>query len=161
MAVFGGARTLLSSFAEANVKFNNIELLSLKNILKHFCSRYVPLPSSTPHEFHMSFPLHIKKKIIHFSLISIPKIVNKSFLELNASQIIHFLFQPTHQLTFKISDKEAIFQSTPHPSFDTRFNSTFNFLEVYQAVEAEPNSCIVSIVIIQNITHRSAIFSPG
>ena len=37
-------------------------------------------------------------------------------------------------------------------------NSTFNFLQVYQNIKTEPNSCSVSI---QKITHHSAILNPG
>ena len=51
-----------------------------------------------------------------------------------------------------------IFPSTPHPIFNTRFNSTFNFTQVYQNYKPEPNSCSV---IIQNITHQSDILNPG
>ena len=51
-----------------------------------------------------------------------------------------------------------MFPFTPQPFFNTRFNSTFNFLQVYQNIKTEPNSCSV---IIQNITHHSAILIPG
>ena len=59
---------------------------------------------------------------------------------------------------FKTPDNEVIFPSTPHPFFNTRFNSTFNFLQEYQNINTEPSSCSV---IIQKITHHSAILAPG
>ena len=101
----------------------------------------------------------IKKKIIHiFFYIYTINVKNKVYFKPNASQIIHFPIQPTLPLTFKTSDNEVIFPSTPHPFFNTRFNSTFNFLQVYQNTNTEPSSCSV---IIQNITHHSAILAPG
>ena len=75
-----------------------------------------------------------------------------------ASQVIHFPIQPTHPLTFKTSENAIIFPSTPHQYFNSRFNSIFNFVQVYENTNPEPNSCSV---IIQIVTHNSAIFSPG
>ena len=42
--------------------------------------------------------------------------------------------------------------------FNTRFNSTFTFLQVYQNLKNEHNSCSV---IFQNITHHLAILLLG
>ena len=83
---------------------------------------------------------------------------NKIYFKPNASQVIHFLIQPTLPLTFQTSGNEVIFPSTPHPFFNTRFNSTFNFLQVYQNIKTEPTSCSV---MIQNITHHSVILTRG
>ena len=46
----------------------------------------------------------------------------------NASQVIQFPIQPTFPLTFKTPENEVVFPSTPHAYFNTRCNSTFNFL---------------------------------
>ena len=84
--------------------------------------------------------------------------MNKIYFKPKDSQDIHFPIQPTLLSTFQTSDNEVIFPSTPHPFFNTCFNSTLNFLQRYQNIKTEPNSCSV---IIQNITHHSAIFNPG
>ena len=81
-----------------------------------------------------------------------------SILNPTPLKLFIFHFQPRLPLTFKTSDSEVIFPSTPHPFFNTRFNSTFNFLQVYQNFNTEPSSCSV---ILQNITHHSAILAPG
>ena len=49
-----------------------------------------------------------------------------------------------------------MFPPTPHPCFTTGLNSTFNFFQVYQIINTEPNSFSV---IIQNITHHCALLS--
>ena len=101
----------------------------------------------------------LKKKIIHiFSYIYTINVKIRVCFKPNASQIIHFPIQPTLPLTFKTSDNYVIFSSTPHSFFNTRFNSTINFLQVYQNINTEPSSCFV---VIQIITHHSAILAPG
>ena len=119
------------------------------------------LTFNTPHESRINtlpFTAHKEKNYPYFSYIYTINVKNKLYFEPNASQIIHFPIQPTLPLTFKTSDNELIFPSTPHPFFNTRFNSTFNFLQVYQSVNTEPSSCSV---FIQNITHHSSILAPG
>ena len=56
------------------------------------------------------------------------------------------------------SENENTFRSTPHPYFNSRSKSTFNFLQIYQNTKPEPNS---SSVIFQNPTHHTDILSPG
>ena len=106
----------------------------------------------------LPFTAHKEKDYPYFSYKYTINVKNKIYFKPNASQMIHFPIQPTLSLTFKTSDNEVIFPSTPHPFFITRFNSTFNFLQVYQNVNSEPSNCSV---IIQNITHHSAILAPG
>ena len=100
----------------------------------------------------------IKKDYPSFSYIYTIKVKIKICFKPDASQVIRFQNQPTLPLVFQTSDNDVIFPSTPHPFFNTRFNSTFNFLQVYQNIKTEPTSCSV---IIQNITHHSAILTPG
>ena len=138
-----------------------LELPSLKNMLKLLilktCSSHLTLHTNLVITLSLLQP--IKKKIVHiFIYIYTINVKNEIYFKPNASQIIHFPIQPTLPLTFKTSDNEVIFPSTPHPFFITRFNSTFNFLQVYQKVKTEPSSCSV---IIQNITHHSATLTPG
>ena len=101
---------------------------------------------------------HKEKDYPYFSYIYTIKVKNKIYFKPNASQIIHFAIQPTIPLIFQTSDNEVILPSNLSPFFITRFNSTVNFLQVYQNIKTEHNSCSV---IIQNITHQSAIRKPG
>ena len=94
---------------------------------------------NTPHESHVNTLLFTAHK------------------EKHASQVICFPIQPTLPLTFQ-SDYEVIFPSNPHSFFNTRFNSTFNFFQVYQNIKTEPTSCSVNI---ESISHHSAIRTPG
>ena len=118
------------------------------------------LSFNTLHESRVNtlpFTAHKEKDYPYFSCIYTIKVKNIIFFKPNASQVIQFPIQPTLPLTFQTSDNEVIFPSTPHP-FNTRFNSTFNFLQVYQKIKTEPTSCSV---IIQNLTHHSAILTTG
>ena len=118
------------------------------------------LTFNTPHESGgntLPFTAHKEKDYPYFSYIYTIKVENKIYFKPNDSHVIHFPIQPTLPLTFQTSDNEVKFPSTPHPFF-TRFNSTFNFLQIYQNIKTEPNRCSV---IIQNITHHSAILNPG
>ena len=74
------------------------------------------------------------------------------------TKFVHFPIQPTLLLTFTTSVNEIILPSTPHTYIKIRFNSTFNFLQVYQNIKTDPSSCSV---VIQNVTHHSVILSPG
>ena len=118
----------------------------------------MPLIVNTPHESHVNtgpFPL-IKTNTTLFR----PKKSKKSdklFYKPNASQVIHFAIQPIIPLNFQTSDKEVKIHSTPHTYFNTRFNSTFNSLQVYKYAKSETNSFSV---IIGKITHHSEIRSP-
>ena len=106
------------------------------------------LTFKTPHESRVNtlpFTAHKEKDYPYFSYIYTINVKNKVYFKPNASQIIHFPIQPTLPLTFKTSDNEVIFPSTPHPFSNTRFNSTFNFLQVYQNTNTEPSSCSVII----------------
>ena len=105
----------------------------------------------------LPFTAHKENEYPYFSYIYTIKVKNKNFFKPNASQVIHFPIQPTLPLFFPPSDNEVIFPSTSHPFFNTLFNSTFNFLQVYQNIKTEPTSCSV---IIRNITHHSAILTP-
>ena len=119
------------------------------------------LTFNTLHESRVNnFPFTARKEkdYPYFCYIYTIKVENKIYFKPNASQVIHFPIQPTLPLIFQTSDNEVTFPFTPHPFFNTRFNSTFNFLQVYQNNKTEPNSCFV---IIQNITHHSAILNPG
>ena len=121
----------------------------------------MPLTVNTPHEYRvhtLPFAAHKEKYYPYFSYIYTIKVNTKIYFKPDASQVIRFQIQPTLPLIFQTSDNDVVFASTPHPFFNTRFNSTFNFLQVYQKIKTEPNSCSV---IIQNITHHSAILTPG
>ena len=94
------------------------------------------LTFNTPHEYRVNTfhsTAHKGKDYPYFSYIYTVKSKNKTYFKPNASQVIHFPIQPT-RLTLQTSDNEAIFPSTPHPFSNTRFNSTFNFLQVYQKI---------------------------
>ena len=147
------SQTLNTTYLELPSLENMLKLLILKTCFSH-------LTLHTNLVLTPSLLQLIKKKIIqifHIYIYTI-NVKNKIYFKPNASQIIHFPIQPTLPLTFETSDNEIIFPSTPHPFFNTRFNSTFNFLQVYQNVNTEPSSCSV---IIQNITHHSATLTPG
>ena len=119
------------------------------------------LRSITPHESRVNTLLltaHKEKDYRNFSDIYTIKVRNIIYFRPIASQVIHFPIQPTLPLTFHTSENETIFRSTPLPIFNTRFDSTFNFLQIYQNFTTEPSSCSV---INQNITHHSAIINPG
>ena len=100
----------------------------------------------------------ITEKNTRFFYIYTSKAENKTYSKPNASQDIHLPIQLTPPLTFNNSDNEIKSPSTRHQYFNTRFNSTFKFLQVYQKIKTEPNSCSV---IFQNKTHHSAILSQG
>ena len=157
----GNMRTLVIPFAVANIKYNILGTPFFEKYVKTLNIENMSLTFNTPHESRINtlpFTAHKEKDYPYFSYIYTINVKNKIYFKPNASQIIHFPLQPTLPLTFKTSDIEVIFPSTPHPYFNTRFNSTFKFLQVYQNVHTEPSSCSV---IIQNITHHSAILSPG
>ena len=100
-----------------------------------------------PHEHRVNtlpFTAH-KEKDLPISYIYTINVKNKIYFKPNASQVIHFPIQPTLPLLFQTPDNEVIFPSTPHPFSNTRFNSTFSFLQVYQKIKSEPNSCSVII----------------
>ena len=76
------------------------------------------LTFNTPHESRINtlpFTAHKEKDYPYFSYIHTINVKNKIYFKPNASQIIHFPIQPTLPLTFKTSDNEVIFPSTPHP----------------------------------------------
>ena len=114
--------------------------------------------STTPHKSHVNtLPLpHIKKTTTHTIITFIQLKLKMKFL--NVSQVFQFPIQPTFPLTFKTPENEIISPSTPFPYYNSSFNSTFNFLQVYQKTKPEANSCSV---ILQNVTHHSVILSPG
>ena len=160
-SLHGNTRTLVISFAVANIKYNILGTPFFKKYVKTLNIESMSLTFNTPHESRINtlpFTAHKEKDHPYFSYIYTINVKNKLYFKPNASQIIHFPVQPTLPLTLKTSDNEVIFPSTPHPFFNTRFNSTFNFLQVYQNYNIEPSSCSV---IIQNITHHSAILAPG
>ena len=102
------------------------------------------LTFNTPHESRVNtlpFTDHKEKDYPYFSYIYTIRVKNKIYFKPNTSQVIHFPIQLTFPLTFHTSDKEVLFPSTPHPFFNTRFNSTFNLLEINQTIKTEPNSC--------------------
>ena len=138
----------------------SLELPFSRNV-KTLNIEHMSLTFNTPHESRVNtlpFTAHKGKDYPSSSYIYIIRVKNKIYFKPNASQGIHFSIQHTLHLTFQTSDNELIFPSTPHPFFNTRFNSTFNFLQIYQNIKTEPNSCSV---IIQNSTHHSAILNPG
>ena len=93
------------------------------------------LTFNTPHESRVNkFPCTAQKEkdYQYFSYIYTIKVENKIYFTPNASQVIHFPIQPTLPLIFQTSDNEVKFPSTPHPFFNTRFNSTFYFLQIYR-----------------------------
>ena len=85
------------------------------------------LTYNTPHVNILPFTAHKEKDYPYFSYIYTIKVKKKLFFKPNASQVIHFLIQPTLPLTFQTSDNEVIFPSTPHSFFNTRFNSLLIF----------------------------------
>ena len=153
----GSTRTVVVLFAVANVKHNLFGTTFFEKYVKPLNIEHMSLTIITPHESHgNTLPLSAhKKRITHFVLTFTVK--KKAYFESNASQIIHFPIQITLLLTFKTSEKETMFPSTPHPYFSSRFISTFTFLQVYQKSKPESNSCSV---IIQIVTFHSVIFSP-
>ena len=119
------------------------------------------LTINTPHESHVTilvFTAHYKKLYPYFSYTYTIEVKNENYFKPNASQVFHIPFQPTLPLSFKSSEIEIIFPIIFQPYFNSRFNSYFEILQVYQNSIPEPNSCSV---IIQIVTHHSAIFSPG
>ena len=160
-SLHGNTRTLVIPFAVANNKYNILGTPFFEKYVKTLNIESMSLTFNTPHESSirtLPFTAHKEKDYTYFFHIYTINVKNKLYFKPNASQIIHFPIQPTLPLTFKTSDNEVIFPSTPHSFFNTRFNSTFNFLQVYQINNTEPSSCSV---IIQNITHHSAILAPG
>ena len=157
----GNTRTLVIPFAVAYIKYNILGTPFFEKYVKTLNIENMFLTFNTPHESRINtlpFTAHKEKDYPYFSYIYTINVKIKIYFKPNASQIIHFPIQPTLPLTFKTSDNEVIFPSTPHPFFNTRFNSTFNFLQVYQNVKTEPSTCSV---IIQIITHHSATLTPG
>ena len=158
--IHGSTRTLVISFAVANIKNNILGTPFFEMYVKTLNIEIMSLIFNTPHESRVNtfpFTAHKEKDYPSFSYIYTIKVKNKIFFKPNASQVIHFPIQPTLPLTSQTSDKEVLFPSTHHPFFDTRFNSTFNFLQVYQSMKAEPTCSVIT----QNITHHSAILTPG
>ena len=103
---------------------------------------------NTPHQSHANtllFTAHKKQDYLYFSYIYKINVDNKTYFKPYASHVIHFPIQPTLPSTFKTSEIEVIFPSTPPPYFNSRFNSTSDFLQVYQNTKPEPNSCFVII----------------
>ena len=160
-SLHGNTRTLVIPFAVANIKYNILGTPFFEKYVKTLNIESMSLTFNTPHEFRINtllFTAHKEKDYPYFSYIYTINVKNKVYFKPNASQSIHFPIRPTFPLTFKTSDNEVIFPSTPDPFFNTRFNSTFNFLQVHQNNNTEPSNCSV---IIQNITHHSAILAPG
>ena len=160
-SLHGNTRTLVIPFAVANIKYNILGTPFFEKYVKTLDIENISLTFNTSHESRINtlpFTAHKEKDYPFFSYIYTINVKNKIHFKPNASQIIHFPINPTLPLTFKTSDNEVIFPSTPQPFFITRFNSTFNFLQVYQNFKTEPSNCSV---IIQNITHHSAILAPG
>ena len=160
-SLHGNTRTLVIPFAVANIKYNILGTPFFEKYVKTLNIESMSLTFNTSHESRnntLPFTAHKEEDFPYFSYIYTINVKNKLYFKPNASQIIHFPIQPTLPLTFKTSDNEVIFPSTPHPFLNTRFNSTFNFLQVYQNINTEPSSCSV---IIQNITHHSVILAPG
>ena len=115
---------------------------------------------NAPHESHVNtLPLnaHEEKDYPYFFYIYTFKAKNKTYFKPNASEVIISPILPTLPLSFIFSENEIIFFSFPYPLFNSRFSSTFYFLQVYPNTEPKANTCSV---IIQNFTHHSAIFSP-
>ena len=160
-SIHGNTRTLVILFAKANIKYKILGSPFFEKYVKTLNTENRSLTFNTPHESHVNtlpFTAHKEKDYIYFSYIYTIKVENKIYFKPNASQDIHFPIQPTLLLTFQTSDNEDIYPSTPHPFLNTRFNSTFIFLQVYQNIKTEPISCSV---IIQKITHHSAILNSG
>ena len=103
----------------------------------------------------LPFTADKEKEYPYFSYMFTYKEKYNVDFKLKASQVIHFPIQPTLPLPFKTSENEIIFSSSPHPCFNSRFNSTFNFLQVYQKTKLEAISCSE---IIKNVTHNRTIF---
>ena len=104
------------------------------------------LTFNTPHESRMNtipFTVHKEKNYTYFVNIYTIKVKNKIYFKPNAFDVIHFPFQPTLPFNFQTSDIEVISPSTSHPFFNTRFNCTFNFLQINQTIKTEPYSCSV------------------
>ena len=160
-SIHGSTRTLVIPFAVANSKYNILGTPFLEKYDKTLNIENMSLTFNTPHESRantLRFTAHKKKDYPYLLYIFTNKVKNKIYFKPSASRVVHFPIQPTPPLTFQTSDNEVVLHSTPHPIFNTRFNSTINFLQVYQKVKTEPTSCSV---IIQNITHHSAILTPG
>ena len=159
-SIHGSTRTLVIPFAVANIKYNLLGTPFSEKNVKLYTER-MSLTFNTPHDSRVNtlpFTDHKEKDYLYFSCLYIIIVKQKIYFKPTASRIIHFPFQPTLPLPFHTSKIKIIFPSTPHPYFITRFNSSFKFLQLYQNLKSEPNSCSV---IIQNTTHHSAILSPG
>ena len=165
-SIHESTRTLVIPFAVANNKDNILGTPFFEKYVKTINFENMTLPFNTPHESRVNtlpFTAHKEKDYPYFSYIYTIKVYKKISFTPNASQVIHFPIQPTLPLTSQSSDNEVIFPSTPHPFFNTRFNSTFNFLQVYQNIRTEPTSCSVIIqkyysIIIRNITQNELLF---
>ena len=129
----GNTRTLVIPFAVANIKYNVLGTPFCEKYGKTINIQNMSLTFNTSHESRINtlpFTAHKEKDYPYCSYIYTINVKNKIFFKPNASQIILFPIQPTLPLTFKTSDNEVIFPSTPHPFFITRLNSTFTFLQV-------------------------------
>ena len=116
----GNTRTLVIPFAVANIKYNILGTPFLEKYVKTLNIESMSLTFNTPHESRVNtlpFTAHKEKDYPYFSYIYTINVKNKVYFKPNASQIIHFPIQPTLPLTFKTSDNEVIFPSTPHPFF--------------------------------------------
>ena len=161
LSIHGSTRTLVIPFAVAKIKYNNLGTPFLEKNVETLNIEHMSLTFNTPHESrgnNLPFTAHKEKDYPYFYYIYTIRVKNKVYFKQKACQVFHFPIQPTLPLTFQTSDNEELFPSTPHPLFNTRFKSTFTFLQIYQNIKTEPISCSV---IIQNITQLSAILNPG
>ena len=141
-SVHGSTRTLVIPFAAANIKYSILGTLCFRKIVKTLKIKNMSHAFNTPHESRVNtllYTAHKEKDYPYFSYIYTNKVKN-NFFKPNNSQVILFPIQPTLPSHFHTSDNEVKFPSTPHPYFNTRFNSTFNFLQVDQNIKTEPNS---------------------
>ena len=159
--IHGSTRTLVIPFAVANIKYNILGTPFFEKYVKTLKVEKMSPTFNTPHESRLNtlpIPAHKESDYPFFSYIYTIKVKYKIYFKPNASQVIHFPIQPTLPLTFQTSDNEVISPSTPHTFLNTRFTSTFSFLQMYKNIKTEPTSCSV---IMQNITHHSATLTPG
>ena len=116
-SLHGNTRTLVNPFAVANNKYNILGTPFFQTYVKTLNIENMSLTFNTSHESRIKtlpFTAHKEKKYVYFSSIYTINVKNKIYFRPNASQIIHFLINPTLPLTFKIPIMKLYF--LPHPN---------------------------------------------
>ena len=138
-------RTFLNPLAVANFKHVILETPFFEKYVKTLKTELMSLTINTPQKSYvhtLPFTARKEKDYPYYSHIYEIKVKNKTYCKPNASQVVHFPIQPTILLTFKTSENDIIFASTPHPSFNS-FNSTFKFLHITKKLKLNPTVALL------------------